>query len=161
MYTPLPQNGNKFVILRSLEEVLANWAFFLEGLEVLNNPQGARGDVSPDAFLKLVLNVVAEGTSFGIVALLTSKNDKPLGYGICFDNTEPYCEKSALIYAAYSNRKAPHTARELLSHCEIWAKEQGFKHLHACSRRFNGAAFRLFEDVWKFSRACVVFTKAL
>lgn len=162
LFSPLPQNSsNLFVPLTKAQDVIDNWDFFAEGLNVLNNPQGARGDVTPPALLNLVLNVVEKGLDFGIVALLKSKNGKNLGFGICYDNTEPYCMKSAIVYAVYSNKKSPTTTRELLYHGEKWAREHNFKDLHACSRRFSGASLRLFEDIWGFSRACIVFRKPL
>lgn len=147
--------------LTTPESIIANWEFFLEGLSQLNNPQGARGDVNHEAFLKLTLAVADKGLDFGLVALLTSCNDKPLGFGIMYENTEPFCERSAIVYAVYSNKKCPTATSELLAHGEEWARKHGIKHLHACSRSFSGARFRLFEKHWHFRRTCVVFTKPL
>lgn len=143
------------------QQVLDNWAFFLEGLVELNNPQGARGDVHSEAFLKIALTIVDKGLDFGLVAMLTSVNGKPLGFGMAYDNTEPFCQRSAIVYAVYSNKKCPSTTKELLYHAEIWATNNGFKNLHACSRRFSGAGFRLFESIWGFRRVCIVFNKDL
>ena len=149
------------VVITSLPELLAHWPFLLEGLAVLRNPQGARGDISPETFFRICMHTVDKGMTYGLVALLTSTNDKPLGFGVMFENTEPGCQKSAIVYAVYSNKKYKHASKELLSFAEGWSRANDFKQIQACSRRFSGAAFQLFEQNWGFRRACVVFTKAV
>lgn len=153
--------GNKFFWLANLQDAQKWWPFLFEGLNSLNDPHGARGDMEPLQFFQMVLHAISCHPTNGGVGVLTSKNDKPLGYGIILNNTEPYCRKSAVVYAVYSNGKCPTTTVELLTNAESWARSQGYCDLQACSRRINGAAIRLFEKKWGFRRACLVFRKEL
>ena len=152
---------NIFTWLKSLSEIQTHWDFFLEGLTNLNDPHGARGDLTPVQFFQMLLYAVEKHPHHGGVGLLTSKNGKPLGYGVVLDNTEPFCRKSVVVYAVYSNGKCATTTVELLANAERWAREHGFAEMQACSRRINGAAIRLFEKKWKFRRICLVFHKEI
>lgn len=151
--------SNVFRWLGGLADVEANWDFFREGLASLNDPHGARGDLTELQFFQILLYAIAKHPRQGGVGLLTSKNGKPLGYGIMLEDTEPFCKRSAVVYAVYSNGKCATTTEELLENAERWARTEGFVELHACSRRINGAAIRLFEKKWKFKRICLVFRK--
>ena len=161
-FTPTLLNSkNKLVVYKDPQAVIDDWAFFIEGLGEMLVPQAAKGAVTEETYLKLILEVVRRGFGFGWVSKITDCNGRNLGYAVVFDNTEPFCAKSAMGYAMYSNKLCPTTSRELVFHAERWATANGFKQLHACSRRFSGAAFRLFEGHWGFRRACVVFSKDL
>lgn len=154
-------NGNKLCLIESVEQLLGFWKFFQEGLESLNDTIGTREKVTSDSFFKLLIHVISKNPGFGIIGVLTSKNDKPLGFGVAFNDTDIGLTKSAVVYAVYSNKRCPTTVKELQDIAETWARENGFHKLHACSRRLNGSVMRLFEKKWGFHRTAIIFEKDL
>lgn len=154
--------GNRVVDIETIEDLAAKWPFLSDGLVELNASCGnGRSAVTPEAFFKMLLNILAKNPGFGRIAMLVNQNGKPLAFGVMFDNTEPFCKRSALVYAVYSNGKCPTAVQELRLEAETWARREGFKEIHAVSRRINGATFRIFEKMWGFRRTAVVFKKEL
>jgi hypothetical protein len=142
---------------------LLQWMSFLyEAWLGLHNPQGGRGTMSWDEFLKVCLHIINLGPERGIVVVFTSKNDKPLGLMVVMDNTELFSpERTALIYAGYSNGKYEHAAVDGTSYVEDWARAHGYKELHAQTRRLNGSAKKLFERKLGFTESSWLFKKTL
>lgn len=149
----------KIVPITKIAQLIDEWPIFRQGLEELTS--SARCDFDEQALFGMASHVIRLWPKQGLVALLKSKRGVPLGWGIAFENTEPYCRRSAVVYAAYTTNQSPGTLKVLLNYAEKWAREQGIQDLQACSRRFSRAAFRLFERGWKFQRVCVVFRKEL
>lgn len=153
--------NNRFIDIDDIEKVTTYWPFLVSGLAELNKTCTNGDSVSEDAFFKIVLSVVSRGKKNGRVTVLLNKNDNPLAYGIIFDNTEPFCKRSAVVYAVYSNKQCPTAVEELQAEAEQWATSMGFFELHAVSRRMNGSTIHLFERVWGFKRVAIVFKKEL
>lgn len=157
-YTTYTQSGNRVEEVKDLTSLMKWWDFIASGLADLNDPHKGRGDLTVDSLFR---NVVYSLSTGGVVLVLTSKNGKGLAYVIARDNTEPYCQKSLLVFAAYSTGKFPHAREQMLEYLEQWAKKHGFAELHAFSRRVNGAAVRWFEQKCGFRRICMGFRKVL
>lgn len=154
------QTGNHTKIITSLEEFLAWWPFLIEGLSVLQDKHaGNNPDITADEFFRHLLHVLSGGVDYGIIMLLLSKNDKPLGYIVVNDNTYLFQTKTAVVYAIYSNNKCPSTVHELVHDATLWGRPRGYKCVQATSYRLNGAALRWFERKLGFRRRCIVFER--
>jgi hypothetical protein len=137
------------------------WPFIVEGLPVLNELAKSQDKIAPETLFNVALNSATLSESDGLVVVITSKNDKPLMWGIVFNNTVIFKPKSCAVYAVYSNGKAPKVMSYALSYLESWARHHDYKRIQAFSPCMNGSRFRLFEHVWKFTREAVVFRKDL
>ena len=157
-------DGQAFRVLEltTVEAIFANWPFFLEGLEELNKLPREQDKLTPETLLKTVLHA-AEGTAQGngLVLLVTSSTGKPLFWGVGLNNTALFKKSSFVVFAVYSNKKAKGVVTFAMEYLERWAKARGYSQLQAFTPSFNGSRFRLFEDVWKFRRAAVLFIKDL
>jgi hypothetical protein len=154
-----PNDKNEIVVLSALDRVLAHWSLFKAGFLAVA-PQASRGDVTEEQFMMMILDIVRRGVQYGVAVILTSPEGEELGYGVAVDTTEPFSKcRTATVYMVYSNKKCSTTTKELLAFGENWARQYGFNKLFACSRRFNSASQRLFEDVWGFTRSSIVYEK--
>ena len=134
----------------------------MHGLEEMNmRPKGAKEIVTPSQYLKTMLMLIEWPDDEKIIGVLTTKDKKPLGYGIVFDNTEFFGSKTALAYAFYSTGRNKETTEVLLSQAETWARDNSYKTLTCCTRRPSGAAKRFFVDRLGFSLGLQTFTKQL
>lgn len=131
--------------------------FLREGFEQLQD--GLK--LTWDDFLSELLRIARVGLDTAITAIFTSKNGKPLGYIILMDETLGSIERTAHIYAAYSNGLYRGIADEAIRFAEEWATKRGFDKLQASSRRMSGAAMKLFKKRLKFRPVYVVFEKGL
>ena len=147
------------VLVKTLADVEKWWPFFEESVDVLNDLSGARADITKAELFDIVLRTINGRDEEGQVAVLCSKNEKPLAYGITCDCTEVFGPKTWLILVAYTNGKQASSLVELLAFCEKQARSFGYKRLQAHSRRITGAAMRLFEKKWGFERHSIAFTK--
>lgn len=154
--------GFKVQRLRHVNDVLAFWGFFVEGLTALNRITRKDKNIETDVFLRVIMDTVSGDESEGAVWVFTSKNDKPLFFCIVFNNTSKYHKtKSLLTYAVYSNEKSATILRFSLAYTKDWARKNGYKELQAFSPRFSGAGYYLFEKVLGFKRFLVHFTQEL
>ena len=147
--------------INSVQGVLDNIQFIAEGWQALSRADGARLCIPIEAYMQVLFRVVAGRKDCGSIILYKSKNDKPLGYIVVFEDTETGGPRSCIIYAGYSNGKYLGAAEESMPIVETWARKNGFKELHAQSRRMAGAAMRLFKRKLGFKPACIVFKKEL
>lgn len=134
----------------------------LTSLVSLNDPRGARGDIRPERFFQMLLDVMSRGDEQGVIAVLQSKNRVVLGYTVIIDGTDicSFC-RVAVGYVLYSNGKCPTAGVDMTVLAERWARMYGYNEMHGISRRINGAAMRLFEKKLGFSRYYVAFRKQL
>lgn len=161
MQTLFGRQPYNVIHLTNVQQVIAAWPFLVNGWRELCSPEKGRSDLSEGEFLTMLLRIQGMGPNDGLIALFTSKNDKPLGYMVVMNDSETPHRRTALIYLGYSNglyTQAPIVATEYV---ERWAKERGFTELHAQSRRLSGAAMRLFRKKLGFQPMAVVFSKTL
>lgn len=151
-------SSNKVIRLTHPYEVLNHWPFFLEGMEALNSPTGAKGEYTPETFLQMLLKVIDKGDE-GLVLLLTSKNDKPLGFGVCFVGEDILGDRCLFVWAGYTSGRYKGTMLEMCQYAEEYARAIGITVLRAASKRITGAAMRLFERAWGFKREFIHFRK--
>jgi len=151
----------KVKILTTAQDVIDWWPFFLEGLHELNQLPDKEDRVTPEEYLQTILHTATLPTDLGLVGVITSKNGKPLCYGVVMNNTVRFRRKSCCVYAVYSTKQARAVVRFALEYFEKWARENGYSVIHAFSPCMNGSRFRLFEKHWKFRRASILFTKNL
>lgn len=130
--------------LRAVEDVLALWPFFLQGLKELNEGGVSKVYVSPEDFFKIVIDVIYQGETYGIVGVLESKNGKPCGFVIAFDSGSRYFKKTALIFAAYSAGYVSNVTRDMLTLSLDWAEKQEFHAVEALSLRVGNSIRRLY-----------------
>ena len=157
-------DGQSFVVreLTTVKEIFEHWEFFLEGLSELNKLPRESDRLTPESLLKTVLfaaDATARGN--GLVLLVTSSNGKPLFWGVGLNNTAMFKSPTFVVFAVYSNKKAKGVVTFAMEYLEKWAKAKGYSQLQAFTPSFNGSRIRLFEDVWKFRRSAVLFTKDL
>ena len=156
--------GNKIVVVEGFKNLLDYWNFLLEGfLAVQSNCRENLPDLSVDQYFKNLTRVSSDA-NYGVILLLTSKNNKPLGFIVLTDVTEPYEDKVFNIFIAYSNGKCPSTIAELRYEGLEWAKKRGFKKARATSfrisplpARISGAVRRYFAKTLGLRVRCVVF----
>lgn len=151
---------NQFHYIRTAKEVLDLKEFFLEGLRVLNDPQGGRGNVRKESYFQVILQTALGRISDGIVMLMTSVNDKPLGFVVLLNCTPPGGERTAFCYAVYSNGKCHGASYQMLEMVDKWARTYEYRQIQAASRRMTGSAVRLF-DRWGFKPEAFLFRKVL
>ena len=160
--------GNKIVTVSGFRDLLEKWEFLLQGfLAVQANCHENLPDIDADQFFRTLIRV-SEDPTLGTILLLTSKNDKPLGYIVLIDVTELYESKVCNIFIAYSNGKCPSTITELRHEGAIWAKSHGFSRCRAVSfrvtplpARISGAVRRYFSKTLGLRVRCVVFEAAI
>ena len=146
--------------VKSLDHLIQVWPFFLSGLEELNKTL-KRGAVPSDEFFLNHVDVVT-GNRDGVVLKVNSVNGKPLAYVSGFENTGKHKkERSLLAYAIYSNRKNAFASRFAAYHLEKWAKENGFKWLHAYTGRTSGSAIQWVKRFHGFELDKYFFVKEL
>ena len=154
--------SNKVRLLASAQEVIDLWPFFLEGHKALNDPLGARGEMSVDAYFRCLTQVAAASNQDGFVLLITSKNDKPLGFGVVVDGTDMWHEKRiALGQLMWSNGKSPNLCVDIAEATVEVCRQLGFERLYTASRRSSGAATRLFQTRMGFTFAHNVLCRDL
>lgn len=154
------QSSNKVVRFRNPLDVFRHWNFLNEAREALNDPRRSRENYSELDFLNMVIRAVNMG-ELGFVVMLTSKNDKPLGFGVAFDAQDFNQQSCFYVWAVHTTGRCPTALRELLHAAEAHARILGHKSLKMASRRIGGGAFRLYEDHLGFRREFVAFTKEL
>jgi hypothetical protein len=151
----------KYLYLTKIQEVFTHWPFFLEGLGQLNTLVGCMDPITEEVLLKTLLHAVDRYPRDGLVVVVTSKNDKPLLWGVALNNTALFKPRSCVVYAVYSNNKAAGVVSSAIQCLEQWARENEYVNIQAFSPSFNGSRIRLFERSWKFRRAAIMFTKKL
>jgi hypothetical protein len=161
MYSTLVHTGNgqPFVAehLQTAEEVLANVELLQEGWKSLRDPKSARVEVSWNVFFREVLRCACGREEAGTVVLFKSKNLKPLGFMVLFDDSG-LCDKRRLhIFAGYSNGKYLNAPVASLVYVKHWAKEHGYEIVSAQTGRINGAAMRLFRKKLGFRPLAMLF----
>lgn len=148
--------SNKIVVLNSINAVCDMWPFMLTGLEELRKPSKAREATTPTDFLATLMRIVTSHS--GVIMVLTSKNNKPIGFVVAQQSVE---RCSIQLVAAFINDKCPDALMELRDALEEWSREHGFKEIRAYTRRINGSAMRWYEKRLGFQREFVGFVKTL
>ena len=155
--------GQPFVVhhLQNVEDVIENARLLGEGWKSLSDSTSARCDVSWIDFLNRVMRIAIAGDEFGAVMVFKSKNEKPLGFMVIFDDSEGKDRRSAFIYAGYSNGKYADAPVASMTYVQDWARQHGFTALRTQTRRINGAAMRLFRKKLGFRPLAMIFEKTL
>jgi hypothetical protein len=163
MTTIVSLHGQEFKFHRilSFEDLKPLWAFFLAGLSELNERAPQRRRLDPPQLLQTVLRAISLGPALGLVGVVSSKNDKPLSWGVAFDNTIKNRPRSCVVFGVYSNGKSPFATKVALNCLKEWARANEYQEIQAFSWNFSGSSFRLFERVWGFRRAATLFTQEL
>lgn len=157
-------DGQQYKIkeLSSVSEVFQLWDFFLEGLAELNKLPRKQDQVSEDTLLKTLLHATeVSKNGDGLVLVVYSSSGKPLFWGVALNNTPLFKARTCVVYAVYSNKKAKGVVSTALDYLESWARRNRYTQLQGFSPCFNGSRFRLFENVWGFHRAAILFTRDL
>jgi hypothetical protein len=152
---------NKFTRLTDPLEVLNHWEkLFLPGMLALNDPRGAKAEYTPESFYKLLQNVTGMRDK-GLVLMMTSKNDKPLGFAIAFETLDWMGERCMYLVEIFNSGKYQNGAIDMITYVENYARGLGLKEVKAATRRINGGGLRLFERKWGFVREYLTFKKEL
>ena len=149
--------------LRTVDDALAHWPLFREGLEHLNGLLKPEKRVKAEKFFSVVLNSIAKGDKLGHVAVYrVDERSEPIGFTIAHVFDDAYYDiKVVLVHAAYARKTVPGASRFALQHLEKWAKASGFQELQAFTPRINGKGFAIFEKRFGFKRHLVHFFKTL
>lgn len=147
--------------LTDLESVTRWWPFFVEGAAALNGISKQQNIWTPEYLFEAVTKIL-DMERLGYIALLTSKNQKPLAWGLCHSATDSMSgEPYFFVLGAYSNGKCATATRELCTAAESYARSIGHHTLKAGTFRLTGAAIRLFESSWGFRRESLTFSKTI
>lgn len=154
-------SDEKVVQVESLDKLLAQWPFVLSGLESLNATLDGEELVDTEAFFRVHLDIAA-GHRRGAIFLLTSKNDKPLGFVTAHDATSAYRRSRTLwVYCIYSNDKKQGAAKMLFDRVEKWGRDEGFTEIRSESARTSGASIRWCRSTFGLQLSKMVFRKSL
>lgn len=149
--------GNVIKVVETPEELVPFKSFIDEGYTAICEHKIPD---TYDVFLqKIISSVYAWKSCTGGLAILCSKNDKPLCYGACLGY--PSKVKTMLIYAVYSNRIQPRVVQDIMFFCEQRAKNFGCQELVAHTGRFSKHVYKWFEDKMGFSRHHITFKKEI
>jgi hypothetical protein len=148
-------SSNKIVRLFSAIDLARHWPFIQESREGL--VKKARARWSEEEYFNMLTRVTNMGVD-GLVLLLTSKNDKPLGIGCAFVGVDFDGNECFYVWATYSNGKCHTCLSELLNACKEYARSIGQKVIKMASPRINGAAKQLFCDTLGFRREAIIYT---
>jgi hypothetical protein len=141
---------NKVKVIQNLGELIEHWDLFTTGYQFLTDPKGAGLPLGFEDFRALLISTVVEPQELGAVMLLTSKNDKVLGFAMVQERLTTLKQKVARVLFVYSTGKCPSTEHELFYECKKWAKKFGFSHVDTVAYRVNGAQLRWFQDNFGF-----------
>lgn len=136
----------KVYVLDSVEKIIEHLAFISDGWEAFKKPP-LNCNIPLNAYFQLVFRVAHGNPDNNLLILLTSKNDKPLGYSIVFNDSQLGLPKSCIWFYYYSNGKCNTVAIESSNFIEAWARKRGYKEIHSQSFRMSGAAIRGFKRV--------------
>ena len=153
-------SDEKVIEVEGCDAVLKHWPFLLGSLAELNETIKDT-PISTDSFLRVHLDI-AVGKIYGKIFLLTSKNDKPLGFVSAFESTSVYGPGPVLwVYAIYSNDKKAGVPKILFSRLEEWAKDHGFVEIQTQSGRTSGASIRWCRAQFGLRLSKLFFSKTL
>lgn len=144
--------------IRDVDQVMRWWHFFRNGLEVINRE--TKWNESRENFFRMLVHVIKIGDRKGQLLIQVDGALHPLGFLVAADNTPPFGDKSALIYAVYSNKLVPSTFMELIAEVSQWAMTEEYKQVQAVSYRLNRTSVKLFKKYLP-DRKFMVFTKVL
>lgn len=148
--------NNKSKELTSVQDVLDNWGFLYAGLLRLRQPNSARETTTTNDFMATLMRIVT--SKHGVILLLLSRNNKPIGFAIGERLPEP---RVIQLLAAYVSDKCPERIRVLQWFFEQWCKDNDYVEIRAFTRRINGSAMRWYEEKLGFKREFVGFKKLL
>lgn len=138
------KSENKLIRIVDTKSLLKWWPFFKEGIKWLQSKGWF--DHSEDIAFKTILTITEMGKR-GYVAVITSKNGKPLAFGVAYENTPDFYDKrSFLSYITYSNNKDSKAYNSLLDEFKRYAKGEGINILYVSTRRCCGSAIRCFNS---------------
>lgn len=151
----ITESTNKLVRLHSAFDLAQHWPFIQESREGL--VKKARARWTEEEYFNMLTRVTLMGDQ-GLVLLLTSKNDKPLGIGCAFVATDFDGNDCFYVWSVYSSGKCHTCLSELLNACKEYAKSVGSTVVKMATPRRNEAARRLFEDTLGFSREATIYS---
>lgn len=152
---------NRIVVLKKASEVLENWQFILEGLTALNETSKGKMFMPPEIFFRIIMDTLARGETYGIFALMQSKNGKNVGFFLVKDDTEKFFIPTACVWAAYSTNNNTEITKDMIVLGEEWARAQGYKQYYAICLRTGASIKRLYTKKWRFSLQGLIFKKEL
>lgn len=153
------KSGNYVETIRDTEKFLEMWPMLIEGLEAMNTRSNMNENV--DRYLKQMLCMMASWPD-GAIAVLYSKNDKPLGFTAIFNATPAFLTRRTLyVYALYSNGKYISTSRELLDWGKRAAKQLGYEVMCMETGNLNGGAVQFFTRKLGFTAKKVLFSQEI
>jgi hypothetical protein len=147
---------NKLVRLHNAIDIVDNWDFLKESMEGLNKK--ARANYNDIKFFEMLCKV-ARMNKDGLIVILKSKNDKPLGFGCAFVATDFNGDDCFYVWAAYSTGKYHHCLTELQQACEDYARSIDQRVIKTATPRTNHAADRLFCDILGYRREFSTYRK--
>ena len=164
LQTPMQQGSvqpYKAVHVLNTIELLRWWPFLREGFLAVSDMKRGAVDLTLDDFFGKMLQVLGACPDDALIVIFTSKKDKPLGYMVVENDSEVPSKRTALIYAGYSTGKYTNAPIVATAYVEHWARQHEFSELHVQSRRFSGAAMRLFRGKLAFVPKAVLLSKDL
>lgn len=153
------KSGNYVETVRDTETFLENWTMFQEGLVAMN--ERSNMNENSDTFLRQMLCMMASWPN-GAIAILKSKNDKPLGFTAIFNATPAFLTRRTLyVYALYSNGKYQYTSKELLEWGKRAARQLGYEVMAMETGNLNGGAVQFFTKKLGFTAKKVLFSQEI
>lgn len=146
--------------ITEFEDLVKIMPLVLEGYHAMSKRKKVF-DVDEEGFVSVMIGIINTAPRNGLVVVKI--DDVPVGYGAAYDVTQQFAKKKTLLlYALYVRPNFGKGAvKALFDEAEKMAKEQGYSYLIAQSARFNGAAYRLFEQRFGMRRDQILFRKEL
>jgi hypothetical protein len=152
---------NRIHVITKPTELISEWDFFKVGLVELNKTSGGKTHMPEDMFLKILLDIIARGEDFGVVALMKSKNGANVGFFVVKDDTDRFFKPTAVVYATYSTGNNTNVTKDMVNLGEEWGRAHGYEQYYAICLRTGASIKRLFTKKWGFRHYGLLFRKDL
>lgn len=147
-------------VVKDLGQLQRNMPLFLKGYREMMKRHKAF-DCDEQGFIKTLVGVLGSGPKNVISLAIADK--VPVGYGVAFEDTPPYCDqRHLLLWALYVEPAYSKLAGvALFDGAENFAKSSGYDVLRAYNGRLNGSSIKFFERLLGMRRNRLEFIKQL
>lgn len=143
-------NGTRLKELRKPTEIVDQWPTFLRGLTELNASNLTHESFVPERFLQELFIIVGRPVGWGIVALLVSKNGKPIGFVVGHNNSSDPAVKSLLVTALWKRDDCKTAALDIREGLEAWGRQWKYEEVQILTRKWTGASMRFLKQKMGF-----------
>lgn len=140
--------------LHSLQEIIADWGFIIEGLTQYNALNASHRVVTPEEFMRVYMHILDVG---GLAQIVKDENGEPLALSMGWTVKPPLDPPSLYCFWAYCNGRDSGACKMMIDDSKAWCRDRGITKISAASVRTSGASIRWFEKKMGFKRDAITF----